>query len=164
MDVSDVADQCGRCRWHLLRSVRYLLYNDDVSGDRNQQLTSEVRELAYTDYVKPVAAQATLTRWAAVRRHEAPQVAGHIERAAPQGGVYSDRIRRHLLALRSRQPLLSSGRCASSIVGSRTGDSGPAPAPRTCFSGTGSTATTRSGGPSGSPIRLPSDHRAVSQS
>jgi hypothetical protein len=40
-----------------------------VSGDRNQQLrnqqlTSEVRELAYTDYPNPVAARTVLTRWA----------------------------------------------------------------------------------------------------
>ena len=89
MDVSDVADRCGRCRWHLPRSVRYLLYNDGVSGDRNQQLTGEVRELTYTDYANPVAAQTTLTRWAAVRRQEAPQAAGHVERAAPQIGVYA---------------------------------------------------------------------------
>ena len=89
MDVSDVADRCGRCRWHLPRSVRHLLYNDDVSGDRNQQLTSEVRSLAYTDYANPIAAQATLTRWAAVRRQVAPQAAGHVERAAPQIGVYA---------------------------------------------------------------------------
>jgi hypothetical protein len=89
MDVSGVADQAGRCRWHLPRSVRYLLYNDDLSGDRNQQLTGEVRELAYTDYANPVAAQETLVRWAAVRRQEAPQAAGHVERAAPQIGVYA---------------------------------------------------------------------------
>jgi hypothetical protein len=89
MDVSDVADRCGRCRWHLPRSVRYLLYNDDVSGDRNQQLTREVRELAYTDYANPIAAQTTLIRWAAVRRQEAPQAAGHVERAAPQIRVYA---------------------------------------------------------------------------
>ncbi|PSR02542.1 MAG: hypothetical protein BRD54_04970 [Bacteroidetes bacterium SW_8_64_56] len=89
MDVSDVADRCGRCRWHLPRSVRHLLYNDDVSGDRNKKLTGEVRSLAYTDYANPIAAQATLTRWAAVRRQEAPQAAGHVERAAPQIGVYA---------------------------------------------------------------------------
>lgn len=89
MDVSDVADLCGRCRWHLPRSVRHMLYNDDVSGDRNQQLTGEVRGLVYTDYANPVAAQATLTRWAAVRRQESPQAAGHVERAAPKIGVYA---------------------------------------------------------------------------
>ena len=89
MDVSGVADRCGRCRWHLPRSVRHLLYNDDVSGDRNKKLTGEVRSLAYTDYANPIAAQATLTRWAAVRRQEAPQAAGHVERAAPQIGVYA---------------------------------------------------------------------------
>ncbi|WP_263841464.1 hypothetical protein [Salinibacter sp.] len=89
MDVSGVADRCGRCRWHLPHSVRYLLYNDDVSGDRNQQLTGEVRSLAYADYANPVAARAVLTRWAAVRRQEAPQAAGHVERAAPQIGVYA---------------------------------------------------------------------------
>ena len=89
MDVSDVADRCGRCRWHLPRSVRHLLYNDDVSGDRNKKLTGEVRSLAYTDYANPIAAQATLTRWAAVRRQEAPQASGHVERAAPQIGVYA---------------------------------------------------------------------------
>ena len=89
MDVSDVADRCGRCRWHLPRSVRHLLYNDDVSGDRNKKLTGEVRSLAYTDYANPIAAQATLTRWAAVRRQEAPRAAGHVERAAPQIGVYA---------------------------------------------------------------------------
>ena len=89
MDVSDVADRCGRCRWHLSRSVRHLLYNDDVSGDRNKKLTGEVRSLAYTDYANPIAAQATLTRWAAVRRQEAPQASGHVERAAPQIGVYA---------------------------------------------------------------------------
>ena len=89
MDVSDVADWCGRCRWHLPRSVRHLLYNDDVSGDRNKKLTGEVRSLAYTDYANPIAAQATLTRWAAVRRQEAPRAAGHVERAAPQIGVYA---------------------------------------------------------------------------
>ena len=89
MDVSGVADRCGRCRWHLPRSVRHLLYNDDVSGDRNKKLTGEVRSLAYTDYANPVAAQAVLTRWAAVRRQEAPQAAGHVERVAPQIGVYA---------------------------------------------------------------------------
>jgi YgiT-type zinc finger domain-containing protein len=89
MDVSDVADRCGRCRWHLPRSVRHLLPGGDVSGDRNQQLTGEVRELAYTDYANPIAAQTTLTRWAAARRQEAPQAAGHVERAAPQIGVYA---------------------------------------------------------------------------
>ena len=89
MDVSGIADRCGRCRWHLPRSVRHLLYNDDVSGDRNRKLTSEVRGLAYADYANPVAAQAVLTRWAAVRRQEAPQAAGHVERAAPQIGVYA---------------------------------------------------------------------------
>ena len=89
MDVSSVADRCGRCRWHLPRSVRHLLYNDDVSGDRNKKLTGEVRSLAYTDYANPIAAQATLTRWAAVRRQEAPQASGHVERAAPQIGVYA---------------------------------------------------------------------------
>ena len=66
-----------------------MLYNDDVSGDRNQQLTGEVRGLVYTDYANPVAAQATLTRWAAVRRQESPQAAGHVERAAPKIGVYA---------------------------------------------------------------------------
>ena len=50
MDASGVADRCGRCRWHLPRSVRHLLYNDDVSGDRNKKLIGEVRSLAYTDY------------------------------------------------------------------------------------------------------------------
>jgi len=89
MDVSGVADWCGRCRWHLPRSVRHLLYNDEVSGDRNQQLTGEVRGLAYADYANPVAAQVVLTRWAAVRRQEAPQAAGHVERAAPQIAVYA---------------------------------------------------------------------------
>ena len=89
MDVSDVADRCGRCRWHLPRSVRHLLYNDDVSGDPNKKLTGEVRSLAYADYANPIAAQATLTRWAAVRRREAPQAAGHVERAAPQIGIYA---------------------------------------------------------------------------
>jgi len=89
MDVSDVADRCGRCRWHLPRSVRHLLYNDDVSGDRNKKITGEVRSLAYTDYPNPVAARKVLTRWAAVRRQEAPQAAGHVERAAPQIGVYA---------------------------------------------------------------------------
>jgi hypothetical protein len=47
-----------------------------------------VRELAYTDYANPIAAQATLTRWAAVRRQVAPQ-AVHVERAAPLVGVYA---------------------------------------------------------------------------
>ena len=89
MDVSDVADRCGRCRWHLPRSVRHLLYNDDVSGDRNKKLTGEVRSLAYTDYANPIAAQATLTRWAAAGGQEAPRAAGHVERAAPQIGVYA---------------------------------------------------------------------------
>jgi len=99
MDVSDVADRCGRCRWHLPRSVRHLsvrhlLYNDDVSGDRNQQLrnqqlTSEVRELAYTDYPNPVAARTVLTRWVVAGGQEAPQAAGHVERAAPQIGGYA---------------------------------------------------------------------------
>ena len=89
MDASGVADRCGRCRWHLPRSVRHLLYNDDVSGDRNKKLTGEVRSLAYTDYANPIAAQATLTRWAAAGGQEAPRAAGHVERAAPQIGVYA---------------------------------------------------------------------------
>jgi YgiT-type zinc finger domain-containing protein len=89
MDVSSVADQAGRCRWHLPRSVRHLLYNDDVSGDRNKKLTGEVRGLAYADYANPVAAREVLTRWVAAGGQEAPRAAGHVERAAPQIGVYA---------------------------------------------------------------------------
>jgi hypothetical protein len=89
MEVSSVAERTGRCRWHLPRSVRYLLYNDNVSGQKNHQLTSEVRSLAYADYANPVAAEATLTRWAAVRGQLAPQAAGHVERAARQIAVYA---------------------------------------------------------------------------
>jgi hypothetical protein len=89
MEVSSVAEKAGRCRWHLPRSVRYLLYNDNVSGEKNQKLTSEVRDLAHTDCANPVAAEAALTRWAAVRRQVAPQAAGHVERAAPQIAVYA---------------------------------------------------------------------------
>jgi hypothetical protein len=94
MDVSSVAEKAGRCRWHLPRSVRYLLYNDllyndNVSGEKNQQLTSEVRSLAYADYANPVAAETALTRWAAVRRQLAPQAAGPVERAARQIAVHA---------------------------------------------------------------------------
>ncbi len=89
MDVSSVAEREGRCRWHLPRSVRYRLYNDDISGEKNQQLTSEVESLAYADYCNPVAAQTVLTRWAAVRRQVAPKAAGHVERAAPKIAEYA---------------------------------------------------------------------------
>ncbi|WP_251923628.1 hypothetical protein [Salinibacter ruber] len=48
-----------------------------------------MRDLAYTDDANPVAARTVLTQWVAVRRQEAPQSAGHVERAAPQIGVYA---------------------------------------------------------------------------
>lgn len=89
MDVSSVAEREGRCRWHLPRSVRYRLYNDDISGEKNQQLTSETESLAYAGYANPVAARAVLTRWAAVRRQVAPKAAGHVERAAPKIAEYA---------------------------------------------------------------------------
>jgi hypothetical protein len=90
MDMVGIADHTGRCRWHLPRSVRYLLYNDAVRGATNERLTREVRQLAHADYANPVAARAVLTRWAAVRRSRAPQAAGHVERAAPQIAVYAE--------------------------------------------------------------------------
>lgn len=89
MNMTGVADCTGRCRWHLPRSVRYLLYNDAVKGALNEQLTREVRQLAHADVANPVAARVAFTRWAAVRRPVAPQAAGHVERAAPQMAVYA---------------------------------------------------------------------------
>jgi hypothetical protein len=89
MDMVGVADQTGRCRWHLPRSVRYLLYNDGVKGEHNETLTREVGQLAHAAYPNAVAAQVVLTRWAAVRRWEAPQAATHVERAAPQIAIYA---------------------------------------------------------------------------
>jgi hypothetical protein len=93
MEVSGVATRAGRCRWHLARSVRHLLYHDDVSGERNRTLTEQVRDLAHADFANPVAAKAALTHWAKVCRACAPQAATCVERAASQIAVYARRDR-----------------------------------------------------------------------
>ena len=91
MEVSGAAPLVGRCRWHLPRSIRYELYNDDVSGDFNERLTDSLRSLVHEGFPNGVAARKALTRWAAACRLVAPQSATTVERAADAIGIYADR-------------------------------------------------------------------------
>jgi hypothetical protein len=91
MEVSGVAPLIGRCRWHLPRSIRYELYNDDVSGDFNERLTESLRSLVHEGFPNGVAARKALTRWAAACRLVAPQSATTVERAASSIAIYTDR-------------------------------------------------------------------------
>jgi hypothetical protein len=91
MEVSGVAPLIGRCRWHLPRSIRYELYNDDVSGDFNERLTESLRALVHEGFPNGVAARQALTRWAATCRLVAPQSATTVERAASSIAIYTDR-------------------------------------------------------------------------
>ena len=90
MEVSSTAARTGRCRWHLPRSVRYLLYNDEVTGERNEALTDSIREVVHAEYPNGHAAEAALTRWSAVCRLLAPQAATAVERAASGIAVYAE--------------------------------------------------------------------------
>ena len=49
MDVSGVAPYQGRCRWHVPRTVRFRFYDDNVAGERNEELTGSIRGVAYAD-------------------------------------------------------------------------------------------------------------------
>jgi hypothetical protein len=91
MDVSGVAPLVGRCRWHLPRSVRYGLYNDNVSGDFNGRLTDSLRSLVHEGFPNGVAARKALTRWAAACRLVAPQSATTVERAIDSIAIYAER-------------------------------------------------------------------------
>jgi hypothetical protein len=91
MDVGGAAPLVGRCRWHLPRSIRYELYNDNVSGDFNERLTESLRSLVHEGFPNGVAARKALTRWAAACRLVAPQSATTVERAASAIGIYADR-------------------------------------------------------------------------
>jgi YgiT-type zinc finger domain-containing protein len=91
MEVGGAAPFVGRCRWHLPRSIRQELYNDDVSGDFNERLTDSLRSLVHEGFPNGVAAREALTRWAAACRLVAPQSATTVERAAPAIAIYDDR-------------------------------------------------------------------------
>ena len=90
MDVGGIAPLVGRCRWHLPRSIRYELYNDDVSGAFNERLTESLRSLVHEGFPNGVAARKALTRWAAACRLVAPQSATTVERAADAIAIYAD--------------------------------------------------------------------------
>jgi len=91
MEVGGAAPFVGRCRWHLPRSIRQELYNDDVGGDFNERLTDSLRSLVHEGFSNGVAAREALTRWAAACRLVAPQSATTVERAAPAIAIYDDR-------------------------------------------------------------------------
>jgi YgiT-type zinc finger domain-containing protein len=90
MNVSGTAERTARCRWHLPRSVRYLLYNDEVTGARNEALTDSIRAVVHADHSNGHAARLALTRWSAVCRLLAPQAATAVERAASGIAVYAE--------------------------------------------------------------------------
>lgn len=91
MEVGGVAPFVGRCRWHLPRSIRYGLYNDDVSGDFNERLSGSLRSLVHSQFPNGVAAREALTRWAAACRLVAPQSATTVERAVDSIAIYAER-------------------------------------------------------------------------
>lgn len=162
MKVDSAAERTARCRWHLPRSVRFLLYEDEVTGSRNEALTDSIRSVVHADYPTGHAAKSALTRWAAVCRLLAPRAATTVERAAKGIVPYAETPDAFCVDPECfRDP--PNGKCVSSIVGSKTGGNGPALARRTCCNGTRSTGMTRSGGPDGSPARSRPDYDAVSQ-
>jgi len=91
MEVGGAAPFVGRCRWHLPRSIRYELYNDDVSGDFNERLSGSLRSLVHSRFPNEVAAREALTRWAAACRLVAPQSATTVERAIDSIAIYAER-------------------------------------------------------------------------
>jgi hypothetical protein len=90
MKVGSAAKRTARCRWHLPRSVRFLLYENEVTGSRNQTLTDSIRSVVHGDYPTGHAARSALTRWAAVCRLVAPQAATAVERAAEDIAPYAE--------------------------------------------------------------------------
>jgi len=90
MKVGSAAERTARCRWHLPRSVRYLLYNDEVTGSRNEAITDSIRSVVHGDYPTGHAAKSALTRWAAVCRLVAPQAATAVECAAKDIAPYHE--------------------------------------------------------------------------
>ena len=91
MEVGGAAPFVGRCRWHLPRTIRYGLYNDDVSGDFNERLSGSLRSLVHSRFPNGVAAREALTRWAAACRLVAPQSATTVERAIDSIAIYAER-------------------------------------------------------------------------
>ena len=91
MEVGGAAPFVGRCRWHLPRSIRQELYNDEVSGDFNERLTDSLRSLVHEGFSNGVAAREALTRWAAACRLVALQSATTVERAIDSIAIYADR-------------------------------------------------------------------------
>ena len=91
MEVGGAAPFVGRCRWHLPRTIRYGLYNDEVSGDFNERLSGSLRSLVHSRFPNGVAAREALTRWAAACRLVAPQSARTVERAVDSIAIYAER-------------------------------------------------------------------------
>jgi hypothetical protein len=91
MEIAGVAPFVGRCRWHLPRSIRYGLYNDDVSGDFNERLTGSLRSLVHEGFPSGAMARDLLQRWAAACDLVAPQSATTVERAIDSIAIYAER-------------------------------------------------------------------------
>ena len=110
MDVSGVAPYRGRCRWHVPRTVRFRFYDDNVAGERNEELTGSIRGVAYAD----------LRQWPCSKGYTDP-VVGSVPPTGPEGHgrLSSERLRASLSMPRRRGPSASSrpprpnGRCGS---------------------------------------------------
>jgi hypothetical protein len=90
MDVTGTAPYLGRCQWHLPRTVRFRLYDDGVTGEENQQLTDEMREVVFEDHGGPESTRKALTEWVEAHRAEAPNAAGAVEGAVEGTVVYAE--------------------------------------------------------------------------
>lgn len=90
MDVSGTAPYLGRCQWHLPRTVRFRLYDDEVTGEENQQLTDEMREVVFEDHGGPESTRKALTEWVGAHQAEAPNAAGAVEGAIEGTVVYAE--------------------------------------------------------------------------
>jgi hypothetical protein len=91
MEVGGAAPLVGRCRWHLPRSIRQELYNDEVSGDFNERLTGSLRSLVHEGFPSGAMARDLLQRWAAACRLVAPRSATTVERAIDSIAMYAER-------------------------------------------------------------------------
>ncbi|MCS4101401.1 hypothetical protein GGP69_001355 [Salinibacter ruber] len=68
--------------WYLPRSVRFLLYEDELTGAQNEALTDSIRSVVHAASATGHAAKSGLTQWAAVYRLVAHRAATTVERAA----------------------------------------------------------------------------------
>jgi hypothetical protein len=103
LQVEDLCELEGRCWWHVVYTVRYLLYHDGIKGKQNKWLRRKLAGILFDEDLCLGERTAKILDWIKENEADAPVAIEHVKRALD--GLQNIEANPELFEVRTTGPL-----------------------------------------------------------